>query len=188
MLAQGSRPSARAGSSSTYAGQHGCETRSSALPASSSRTAASCGSAPSSTSSTSPNSASRRGATARPSERPLPRRVGAGGLPSPRRRVSRTSRRRGADLAAVGLSPLPVPNGSHLRRRGRRAVRAPHGRRTATGENTSVPTFCTRAGPGRRCRRRDGIARGGVRTVPTLAARATGARGRASLEQLKSSA
>jgi hypothetical protein len=55
-----------------------------------------------------------------------------GELPRPARRMRLARRRRRAAAERVGLRPLPAVDGAHLRWRGRRPVRDPHGRRAAT--------------------------------------------------------
>ena len=127
---RGSRPSPRAGSSSTCATPSGGSRRGGARGAPSRTSTATRRSSSPSSGSTSP-SWSR-------ADRPLPRRGEPGGVPRPFRGVRAARRGRGATPAALGLLPLSSVDRARLRGRGRGAVCDPDGR-FALGPGSALP-------------------------------------------------
>jgi hypothetical protein len=78
-----------------------------------------------------------------------------GELPRPARRMRLARRRRRAAAERVGLRPLPAVDGAHLRWRGRRPVRDPHGRRARRRLAGSLPGVRVRRTPPGECGRGD---------------------------------
>ena len=132
----------------------------------------------------------RARAPARPAELPLPLGGGAGGVPRALGRKHADRRGGGADVAAVGLLPLPGRDASRLRRR-RQLVRDRDDRGSARARRAAVPGQRGR-GEARRIRgerddeRRRGIrrlarrARAGARAVAGQATRSSRSRPEAS--------
>ena len=127
---RGSRPSPRAGSSSTCATPSGGSRRGGARGAPSRTSTATRRSSSPSSGSTSPSWS--------PGRQPLPRRGEPGGVPRPLRGVRAARRGRGAAPAALGLLPRSPVDRARLRGRGRGAVRDPDGR-FALGPGSALP-------------------------------------------------
>ena len=105
-------------------------------------------------------------------ERPLSRRVGAGGLPRSRRRVPHRRRGGGTAPSRLGLRPLSARHAPRLRR-DRQAVRDPHDRARERTRARSSTRSLRRPLDTARPRGRDVLAARGVCTPSPLAAGAS---------------
>ena len=129
---RGSRPSPRAGSSSTCATPSGGTRQRRGARGAASRTSTAM------RRSSSPSSGSTSPSWSPGEYRPLPRRGEPGGVPRPLRGVRAARRGRGATPAALGLLPRSSVDRARLRGRGRGAVRDPDGR-FALGPGSALP-------------------------------------------------